>query len=181
MRNFRNLLADAWRLALPYFRSEERWTARLLLASIITLNLSLVGMTVVLNYWNGAFFDSLQNKDGTAFINLLLFWRSGEAGFMPGFVAIAAVYIPVAIYRTYLNQWLQIRWRRWMTERLLSDWLADRAYYTISLTADPASAGTDNPDQRIAEDLRIFVEDTLRLGLGVLTNVVSLVNFAVIL
>ncbi len=181
MQALKSVLADAWRLAIPYFRSEERWSARLLLASIIALNLSLVGMTVVLNYWNGAFYDSLQNKDWTSFINLLLFYRSGEAGFMPGFVAIAAVYIPVAIYRTYLNQWLQIRWRRWMTDRLLADWMADRAYYTLSLTRGAADHGSDNPDQRIAEDLRSFVEDTLRLGLGLLSNIVSLFNFALIL
>jgi len=175
------VLGDAWRLALPYFRSEEKWTARLLLVSIITLNLLLVGMTVVLNYWNGAFYDSLQNKNWELFISLLFTYRSGDAGFMPGFVPIVTLYIPIAIYRTYLNQWLQIRWRRWMTGRLLNDWLSDRAYYTISLTTDPAGIGTDNPDQRIAEDLRRYVEDTLRLGLGLLSNIVSLFNFALIL
>ncbi|MBC7801560.1 MAG: ABC transporter ATP-binding protein/permease [Gemmatimonadaceae bacterium] len=174
-------LRDAWRLALPYFQSEEKWSARILLASIITLNLSLVGMTVVLNYWNGAFYDSLQNKDWDLFLQLLFTYRSGPAGFMPGFVPIVCVLIPISIYRTYLNQWLQIRWRRWMTDRLLTDWLSDRAYYTISLTTDPAGTGTDNPDQRIAEDLRRFVEDTLRLSLGLLSNVVSLFNFALIL
>ncbi len=181
MRRLGPVLGDAWRLALPYFRSEEKWSARLLLVSIIALNLLLVGMTVVLNYWNGAFYDSLQNKNWDLFIRLLFSYRTGEAGFMPGFVPIVVLYIPIAIYRTYLNQWLQIRWRRWMTDRLLSDWLSDRAYYTISLTADPAGLGTDNPDQRIADDLRKYVEDTLRLGLGLLSNVVSLFNFALIL
>ena len=181
MRNLGPVLEDAWRLTLPYFRSEEKWSARLLLASIVALNLLLVGMTVVLSYWNRAFFDSLQNKDWDLFMQLLFTYRGGEAGFMPGFVPIVMVYLPVAIYRTYLNQWLQIRWRRWMTEGLLTDWLADRSYYTISLTADPAGFGTDNPDQRIAEDVRKFVMDTLRLGLGLLTNVVSLFSFATIL
>ena len=181
MRNLGPVLGDAWRLALPYFRSEEKWSARLLLVSIIAMNLMLVGMSVVLNYWNGAFYDSLQNKNWELFIKLLFTYRDGEAGFMPGFVPIVAIYIPIAIYRTWLNQLLQIRWRRWMTERMLTDWLSDRAYYTISLTADPAGAGTDNPDQRIADDLRKYVEDTLRLGLGLLSNVVSLFNFALIL
>ncbi len=181
MNGAKELLSDAWRLAAPYYRSNERWFARLLLASIVGLSLFLVAMNVVLSYWNRAFFDSLQNKDQEAFVNLLLFYRSGEAGFMPGFVWIAAVYIPVAIYRTYLNQWLQIRWRRWMTEHLLRDWLSDRAYYTISLTTDPGNSGTDNPDQRIAEDLKGFVDDTLRLGLGLMSNVVTLLNFAFIL
>lgn len=181
MQSFGPVLGDAWRLALPYFRSEEKWSARALLVSIISLNLLLVGMTVVLNYWNGAFYDSLQNKNWELFMQLLFSYRTGEAGFMPGFVPIVVIYIPIAIYRTYLNQWLQIRWRRWMTDHLLTDWLSDRAYYTISLTADPAGLGTDNPDQRIADDLRKYVEETLRLGLGLLSNVVSLFNFALIL
>ena len=100
---------------------------------------------------------------------------------MPGFCEIAAVYIVVAVYRTYLNQWLQIRWRRWLTRRFLDEWLADRAYYRISLTTDRAAIGTDNPDQRIAEDLRDFVDNTLSLGLGLLSNVVSLFSFLGIL
>ena len=175
------VLGDAWRLALPYFRSEEKWAARGLLASIIVLNLMLVGASVMLNYWNGAFYDSLQNKNWELFMQLLFSYRTGDAGFMPGFVPIVAIYIPIAIYRTWLNQLLQIRWRRWLTDHLLTDWLSDRAYYTISLTADPAGLGTDNPDQRISDDLRKYVEDTLRLGLGLLSNVVSLFNFALIL
>ncbi|HEY0418241.1 MAG TPA: ABC transporter ATP-binding protein/permease, partial [Acetobacteraceae bacterium] len=98
----------------------------------------------------------------------------------PGFCLVAAVYIVVAVYRTYLNQWLQIRWRRWMTEVFLDRWLADRAYYRISLTGS-SGAGTDNPDQRIAEDLRDFVRDGLSLGLDLLSNVVSLFSFVTIL
>ena len=174
-------LKDAWRLALPYFRSEEKWSARLLLAAIIAMNLSLVGMTVVLSYWNRAFYNTLQTKDWDQFIQLLFFYRGGTQSFLPGFVPIVCLYIPIAIYRTYLNQWLQIRWRSWMTGRLLTGWLSDRAYYTISLTADPEGAGTDNPDQRVADDLRSFVDGALRLGLGLLSNVVSLFNFALIL
>ena len=66
-----------------------------------------------------------------------------------------AIFILIAVYRLYLNQALQIRWRGWMTRQVLDRWLADRAYYRIALT-DP---GTDNPDQRIAEDIRQFVSD----------------------
>ena len=83
---------------------------------------------------------------------------------MPGFCEIAVVYILVAVYFTYLSQWLQIRWRRWLTVRFLDEWLADRAYYRISLTTDRAAIGTDNPDQRIAEDIRDFVDNTLTLA-----------------
>ena len=175
-------LKDAWFIARPYFRSEEKWSARILLGVIVLLNLSLVGMDVVLNFWNGAFYDSLQNKDWRAFADLLFLYHRGKDGsFMPGFSAVATIYIIVAVYRTYLNQWLQIRWRRWLTRVFIDEWLADRAYYRISLTTSAAGLGTDNPDQRIAEDLRSFVGDTLSLGLDLLSNIVSLISFVGIL
>ena len=179
-RELISFLRDAWRLAVPYFRSEEKWSARGLLLVIVAMNLSLVGMSVVLSFWNREFFNSLQNKDWESYISLLFTYRRGETGFMPGFVGIAAVYILIAIHRTYLNQMLQIRWRTWLTRRFLDEWLADRAYYRISLSATQQT-GTDNPDQRIAEDLRDFVADTLSLGLGLLSNVVSLFSFVSIL
>ncbi|MBV8458451.1 MAG: ABC transporter ATP-binding protein/permease, partial [Acetobacteraceae bacterium] len=140
---------DVWSLSRPYFVSEEKWSAWLLLISIIVLNLSMVGMSVVLNFWNRQFYNSLQNKDWEAFLQLLFTWRRTPAGgIMPGFCEVVTVYILVFVYATYLNQWLQIRWRRWLTRRFLDEWLADRAYYRISLTTDAAAVGTDNPDQR---------------------------------
>ncbi len=189
MRGMIALVADVWRLARPYYFSEQRWSARLLLGSIIALDLSRVGMTVLLSFWNRAFYNALQDKNWDDFIGLLLFWRQTKDGFFPGFCVVAAVYIVVAIYRTYLSQWLEIRWRRWMTERLIDDWLAHRAYFRLSLQmpqeggseADPMQASADNPDQRIAEDTREFVQDTLRLGLGLLSSVVTLFSFLTIL
>jgi putative ATP-binding cassette transporter len=186
MRGLGPFLRDAWRLCRPYYVSEEKWSAWGLLITIIALNLSLVGMSVVLSFWNREFYNSLQDKDWRAFINLLFWYRPSGSGpmqgiAMPGFVWIAAIYIVVAVYRTYLNQWLQIRWRRWLTRHFLDEWLADRAYYRISLTTDRAAIGTDNPDQRIAEDLRDFVASTLSLGIGLLSNVVSLFSFIGIL
>ncbi|MBS0559385.1 MAG: ABC transporter ATP-binding protein/permease [Proteobacteria bacterium] len=181
MRGLGPFLRDAWRLTRPYYVSEEKWSARGLLLAIIALNLSLVGMTVVLSFWNREFYNALQDKNWQAFINLLFWYQRTPSGLMPGFSEIAAVYIVVAVYRTYLNQWLQIRWRRWLTGHFLDEWLADRAYYRISLSMDRAKIGTDNPDQRIAEDLRDFVDSTLSLGLGLLSNIVSLFSFVGIL
>ena len=100
---------------------------------------------------------------------------------MPGFCEVAAVHIVLAVYSVYLNQLLQIRWRRWLTSKFLSEWLADRAYYNISLTVDRAAVGTDNPDQRISEDLRDFTQMTLSLTLDLLSNIVSLCSFIGIL
>jgi putative ATP-binding cassette transporter len=177
MRRIGSFLHDAWRIAGPYWRSEERWRARLLLGVVVALNLSLVGMTVLLSYWNREFFNALEQKDAEAFWALLFWWRQTESGPMPGFVFVAALYILIAVYQLYLRQALQIRWRAWMTRQVLDRWLADRAYYRIALT-DP---GTDNPDQRVAEDLRMFVDDSLALGLGLMRSVVTLASFILVL
>ncbi len=181
MRALRSFVRDAWHLSAPYYRSEEKWSAWGLLAAIITLRLSLVGMTVVLSFWNREFFNSLQDKDFAAFWELLFMYRQTPSGFMPGFCEIAVVYIVVAVYFTYLQQWLLIRWRRWLTVRYLDEWLADRAYYRISLTTDRPAVGTDNPDQRIAEDIRDFIDNTLTFGVSMLANVVTLFSFLGIL
>ncbi|MEA2743260.1 MAG: vitamin B12/bleomycin/antimicrobial peptide transport system ATP-binding/permease protein [Acetobacteraceae bacterium] len=182
MRGLGPFLKDAWRLSRPYFMtSEERWSARGLLLAIIAMNLTLVGLSVVLSFWRREFYNTLQDKDWKAFLELLFLFRNTPSGLLPGFCEVAAVHIVLAVYSVYVNQLLQIRWRRWLTRQFLSEWLADRAYYHISLTVDRAAIGTDNPDQRIAEDLRDFTDTTLGLGLGLLSNLVSLFSFVGIL
>jgi vitamin B12/bleomycin/antimicrobial peptide transport system ATP-binding/permease protein len=190
MRNIGEFLADAWQLAKPYFtRSDERRTAWALLAAVIAMQLMLVGMNVVLSFWGNAFFNSLQEKDWNSFISLLLTWKVTPSGILPGFCGVAALYILIAVYRIYLTQWLQIRWRRWMTKNFLDAWLGERAYYRISLLKPGAgSTGTENPDQRIAEDLRAFIGDSvagergiLSLGVDLMSNVVTLFSFIAIL
>ena len=178
MRWIVTFIAEAWALTTPYWRSEERWRARLLLAVVITLNLSLVGMTVLLTYWQRAFYNTLENKDWDGFIALLFTWHRTEAeGLLPGFVLVAVLYILIAVYQLYLRQALQMRWRRWLTDVYLAQWLSDRAYCHMALT-DPY---TDNPDQRIADDARLFVEDTLGLGIGLLNSIVTLGSFILVL
>ena len=182
MEGLGQFLRDAWHLSKPYFRdSEERWSARLLLAAVVALSLILVGLTVLFNFWRAEFYNALEAKDWDAFINLILFWRWTEQGLTIGFTPLAFLYIAIAIYEVYLNQWLQIRWRRWMTDVYLKAWLSDRAYYRIAMTPDAAQIGTDNPDQRIAEDIREFCDSTLTLTLGLLSRIVSLVSFLTIL
>jgi putative ATP-binding cassette transporter len=182
MRGIGPFLKDAWHLSRPYFlTSEERWSARLLLLAIVAMNLTLVGLSVVLSFWHREFYNSLQDKDWKAFLELLFLYRPTESGLMPGFCEVAVVYIVLYVYSVYLNQLLQIRWRGWMTHKFLNEWLADRAYYHISLTRDPGSIGTDNPDQRIAEDLRDFTTTTLSLSLDLLSNIVSMFSFISIL
>jgi putative ATP-binding cassette transporter len=167
-------LATVWRIASPYFRSEDRWTARLLLAAVIAIELSIVGITVLLNTWNADFYNALQDKNWDAFVYQLGY-----------FCVLAALYIALAVYQLYLNQWLQIRWRRWLTQRYIDSWLTGANHYRMQLLGDAA----DNPDQRIAEDIRFFIDGSnsgastgiLTLGLGLLNSIVTLGSFIVIL
>jgi putative ATP-binding cassette transporter len=147
MTNFFTGLREAWVLAKPYFTSEQRRSAWLLLISIIVLNLLMVGMNLILNFWNRDFFNAIQAYDVTTAVRLLWLYVAQPGGLpMPGFVEIVAVYVLVAVYAFYLNQMLQIRWRQWMTRHYVENWLSDRAYYNISLS-HAKGLGLDNPDQ----------------------------------
>ncbi len=180
--NFITGLREAWVLAKPYYVSEERWTARGLLAAIIALNLILVFVNVVYNYWQNDFFNSIQTYNESAVIRLLFLYQfiPGSRLPMPGFCAIAAAAIILSVYSFYLNQMLQIRWRQWATRHYVADWLSDRAYYNISLS-NVAGTAVDNPDQRIAEDLRSFTTSTLSLGTDFISNLVTLFSFIFVL
>lgn len=166
MSRMRQLFRDAWAIARPYWFSEDRWPGRGLLVAVIALNLGIVFINVLLNQWNNAFYNSLQDKDYAAFVTQLF-----------KFTYLAGAYIAAAVYQLYLNQMLQIRWRRWLTDRYLAAWLTNKAYYRLELHGTE----TDNPDQRLAEDLRLFVSTTLGLALGLLRAVVTLVSFVAIL
>lgn len=154
-----------WHLMKPYWQSEDKKRALGLLVLIITLNLAGVFLLVKLNYWNNDFYNALQNRDFDAFTSLI-----GD------FTILAFCYILSAVYALYLRQMLEIKWRRWLTDRYLTRWLTSRLYYRLQLTGK-----TDNPDQRIAEDLKLFVQYTLALAIGFLKAVVTLVSFIFIL
>jgi putative ATP-binding cassette transporter len=159
-------LATIWRLAIPYFRSEDRKVGCALLAAVVAIELSLVGIDVLINRWNNRFYNALQDRNWDAFVSELTF-----------FCLLAACFIVLAVYQLYLNQWLQIRWRTWMTRAYLGDWLDGANHYRMQLLGDAA----DNPDQRIAEDINLFIERGLSLGLGLLNAVVTLGSFVAIL
>ena len=160
------LLSAAWRLCWPYWKSDEKWGARGLLAAVVVLNLIAVWINVRLNLWNRDFYDALQEYDWPRF-----WWQLGV------FCMIAAAWVMVAVYQLYLRQILHIRWRRWMTEHFLKNWLTAQAYYRIQLD----QSTTDNPDQRISDDLDRYTSLTLTLTLGLLDSVITLVSFMFIL
>jgi putative ATP-binding cassette transporter len=166
VNNIRSTLATVWRIAAPYFRSEDKWAGNALLASVIAIELSLVFISVLLNQWNNRFYNALQEKNWDGFVT--------EIGF---FCVLATFYIALSVYQLYLNQWLQIRWRRWLTSHYLGEWLDGPNHYRMQLQGDAA----DNPDQRIADDVKLFVDQTLSIGVGLLSSVVTLVSFVFIL
>ena len=150
----------------PYWFSEDRWPARSLLLAVIALTLAMVYLTVLLNQWNNAFYTALQDKNLAAFRHQLL-----------RVTYLITIFILLAVYQVYLNQMLEIRWRRWLTDRYLRSWLADGAYYQMQLQGRE----TDNPDQRIAEDVHFLAAQTLGLFTGGLRAIVTLVTFVAIL
>lgn len=159
-------LRDLWTLTRPYWFSEDRWAGRGLLAVILAMNLGMVYINVQINQWYRLFYNSLQNHDAPAFWHLIL-----------RFSILAGIYIVIGVYQLYLRQMLQIRWREWLTGRYLRDWLGEQTYYRMQLR----DRGTDNPDQRISEDINGFVAQTLQLTLGFINAVVTLVSFVAIL
>jgi vitamin B12/bleomycin/antimicrobial peptide transport system ATP-binding/permease protein len=166
VNNIRSTLATVWRIAAPYFQSEDKWAGRGLLAAVIAIELAVVFLSVLFNRWNNVFYNALQERDWAVFT-----YQIGYFSFL------ACFWVGLKVYQLYLNQWLQIRWRRFMTARYLGDWLNDANHYRMQLLGDAA----DNPDQRIAEDTQRFVEQTLALGIGLLSAVVTLASFVVIL
>jgi len=155
-----------WALTRPFWVSEKRAVGLTLLVTVIGLALMAVYMEVQFNRWNADFYNTLQDKDQAEFFRQL-----GK------FTLLAFTWIIIVVYQRYFQQMLLIEWRTWLTERFLADWMRDQAHYRMQL----ADRKTDNPDQRIAEDLRIFVEYTLSLSLGLLSAVVTLVSFIAIL
>jgi putative ATP-binding cassette transporter len=159
-------VADIWSLARPYWVSEEKWVARGLLALVVGLSFGSIYIAVLVNHWNLAFYNALQEFDAIEFFRQLLI-----------FLGLTAANVVCAVYQVYFGQMLQIRWRRWLTESFLAAWLKDHSYYRGALLG----AVSENPDQRISEDIGLFVVYTLSMTLGMLTSAVTLVSFIAIL
>ncbi|MGY3617672.1 ABC transporter ATP-binding protein/permease [Bradyrhizobium sp. USDA 10063] len=159
-------LREAIRIAAPYFRSKERWSAIGLLFCTIAAQLALVAADVATNYWRNAFFQALQDKDWNGF--LIQFGV---------FSAIGVFFVLATVYQRYFTQWLTIRWRRWLTAQYLDRWLDGPTHYRAMV----AGGYVDNPDQRIAEDIRQFIDGLLTLTIGLIGAVASLFSFVTVL
>lgn len=162
----RQFFRDVWYLTKSYWQSEEKKKAFFLLGCIIALTLGVVYMLVLLNQWNNSFYSALQNYDAKKIFDELIH-----------FSWLAAIYIILAVYSYYLQQTLILNWRRWLTTRFIDIWLQNKTYYNLQMFGKD----TDNPDQRISEDVRQFVEMTLSFGIGILKAFCTFASFVVIL
>ena len=159
-------LRNVWLLTKSYWQSEERLKAYLLLAVIIALTLAVVYVIVLINDWFNVFYEALQNYNTEKIFDELIH-----------FSWLAALYIILMVYSFYLQQVLIINWRRWLTDRYIDEWLRNKTYYRLQVFG----ADTDNPDQRISEDVRLFVEMTLTFSIGVLKAFCTFVSFVFVL
>ncbi len=162
----KSFLHALWALTRPYWQSEEKWIARGLLLAILALNLFQVYMQVQFNSWYNGFYNALQTKNYPQFQQQIV-----------QFSWMAGIYILAGGYLIYLTMLLQMRWRRWLTEKFFDQWLDHRTYYRMELT----QSGSDNPDQRLTEDIRTFTGQTLSLAFQLLRQFVTLVSFVGIL
>lgn len=163
----RELIVGLFHLITPYWNSEEKKSARLYLAGIITLTIAAVYMTLLLNEWFNSFYSALQNYDSDAVYRGLL-----------RFTGLAFAHIAFAVYSYYLQQRLALRWRKWMTKNYLAKWTGQQMYYRLEMF----SQGTaDNPDQRISEDINLFTARTLSFMSGLLRSATTIVCFIFVL
>jgi vitamin B12/bleomycin/antimicrobial peptide transport system ATP-binding/permease protein len=159
-------LREFFTLALPYFRSEDRWRARALLAGVIGAELGLVYVAVSVIQWNARFFNALEARDWAGFKREL---------FLFGLITLGAIVSTACQY--YFGQTLQIRWRRWLTERYVAIWMAEGRHYRLRFVDNTV----DNIHLRIANDVLLFLQRTHELGTGLLNSIVALFSFAIIL
>ncbi len=181
MANARGFLSKLWALSRPYwyadewadiplgpwsFRMRERWVARATLAVIVVLSILSVYALKLLNDWSARFYNALQDKNEAVFWTELIYW-----------IVIVAIYIVIAVYRQWLQQFLTIRWRRWLSEVYFREWLTDRTYYRMEMIGH----GADNPEQRIEQDCNSFTTQTLSLSLNLLSQIMTVATFVVVL
>lgn len=159
-------LKDAWLLVTPYWKSSHRFFAWSMVIGIIIFNLLFVHSNILVNDWSKDFFDCIENKRTEKFYSLIGF-----------FFILIAYFVITFLMRFFLVSYLSIHWQRWLTDQYVSNWLKDQAYYKMQMLKD----STDNPDQRIAEDIGSFISITLLLTEGVFSAFVTIIAFAGIL
>ncbi len=180
-------LRAAWQLAKPYFtKSEERRKAQVMLGMVVGLTLGQVYMDVKLSHWGNGFYKNLQqagqilsapqSAENDAKADIL---KDKVKDQLWEFLALAGIFLGIAITKTKMNQKLQLNWRQWMTGQYAQSWINGDNKTFYRMQADGTIA--DNPDQRIADDINMFTAKTLGLSMGFLRSTLSLPSFTYIL
>ncbi|HVE44303.1 MAG TPA: ABC transporter ATP-binding protein/permease [Gammaproteobacteria bacterium] len=155
-----------WELIKLYWQSQQKISAYVFFSIMLVMTISLVGLDVVFNYWYNYFYDALQAYNRHGAIRLLVI-----------FFVLAAFYTVASVYRYYISQLFGLRWRKWMTEQLISRWLKRRGYYYLE-TFDEK---TDNPDQRLQEDVSALVAHSIDLSMGLVSAIATFLAFIYVL
>lgn len=163
-------LKELWSITKGYWTSEDKWKACALAVAIIALQIIYVSSLVTYNAWQKDFYNTIQAVDPDAFFFYLKYW--------PMYMVF---FIFIEVNRDYLMQWLEIRWRTWMVNHFVGRWLGDQTYYLLQIVRSDENSLVDNPDQRISDDIRLFVNYVLNLTLGVLNAIMKLSSFSVVL
>ena len=161
-----SLIKKFWKLFKGYWSSEEKWKARGLFVVIALMNIAVAVISYEFANWNNEFFSILEKRAFEYFLPSV-----------SEFVILVTAFVLFATYAAYFERVLHIKWRTWMTDRYIDDWMKNQAYYRIQVSGKP----TDNQDQRICEDIDEFTEITIQLLSGAVHMLASLVIFGVIL
>ena len=155
------LLRKFFVLGKAFFNGAAKRQARLWLATLLGLCLAVGVVQVFLSYATRDFITALSQRDHAGWVRGL--WK---------YVAIAFLSVPIGVFYRYSQERLSLAWRRWLTQHLIKRYFFNRAYYRIR-----ASESVDNPDQRIAEDAKLFTTGVLNFFLVIVNSVVTLVGF----
>jgi putative ATP-binding cassette transporter len=161
-----NVIQQFWTIAKSYWSGDEKWQARGLLLGVVLFLLAYTGLSVVLNNKRGVLISSLSAQDEPRFWQTVII-----------FIAVLVIYAPLLAGYTYLRDRLSLQWRKWLTHRFVDNYFRDRAYYNLHIS----DTEIDNPDQRIAEDVRSFTQESLTFLLVLVESVLSVIAFSSVL
>ncbi|MBD3884324.1 ABC transporter ATP-binding protein/permease [Phormidium tenue FACHB-886] len=161
-----NVFQQFWKIAKSYWLGDEKWQARGLLLGVVLCLLAYTGLSVVLNNKRGVLISALSAQDEPRF------WQTVFI-----FIGVLVIYAPLLAGYRYLRDRLSLQWRRWLTDHFLDNYFNGRAYYNLNA----ATTKIDNPDQRIAEDVRSFTQESLTFLLVAVESVLSVIAFSGVL
>jgi putative ATP-binding cassette transporter len=161
-----NVVQQFWTIAKSYWSGDEKWQARGLLLGVVLFLLAYTGLSVVLNNKRGVLISALSAQDEPRF------WQTVIV-----FIAVLVIYAPLLAGYTYLRDRLSLQWRKWLTHRFVDNYFRNRAYYNLHIS----DTEIDNPDQRIAEDVRSFTQESLTFLLVLVESVLSVIAFSSVL